>query len=219
MAFTVNGVGTSFCFARGSGGKGGDALECFVIAYMPMLPLRAMHLFNETGVFKQKYQVVPLKLTWSLIFRVYLRYWLVMPLLVGIVLASIATWEWFKRGKIDTTLLAVGWTMTITCLAAYFLLRVSDKRNRRIRHVLGVHDFGRSDPATWDRSILKGMRKPQELFDCESYLAAVPVLLEKHDYQNAMWAARLGAALESRDDAENRTDEIIRMHQYRGTHS
>jgi hypothetical protein len=71
-AVTINGIGTSYCFARGSAGTGGDALMCFVILYMPIVPLAAVHLFHEavksspllsavTGFSTRTFRTIPMR--------------------------------------------------------------------------------------------------------------------------------------------------------------
>jgi hypothetical protein len=215
MAFTFNGIGTSFCFARGSGDTGGDALECFVFAYMPIVPLRAVHLYGESGGFVgSKFQSVPLKSSGSLILRVYLKYWMLTPLVIGAILAGLNTWRLCRDGTTSGNdgPLAIGWAMTIFCLFLYFILWRTDRRNRQIRRLMGSHEFGTSDPAMWDRSVLSAVRPSRELFGTETFMAAVPVLLEQRDHRGAMWAARLAAALEVAETAERLTDEVLLAH-------
>jgi hypothetical protein len=91
-AFTMNGIGTSYCFARGSGGPGGDALVCFVIGFMPILPYAAVHLYHEAaGFFSTSYRSVPLRWSRELVLRVYCLYWLAIPFLAGSLTALFAT--------------------------------------------------------------------------------------------------------------------------------
>jgi hypothetical protein len=51
------------------------------------------------------------------------------------------------------------------------------------------------------------------MFGKESFSSAVPALLEKGDYRSALWAARVGAALEDRQTGERLTDEVLSVSQ------
>ena len=75
-AITINGIGVSYCFARGAGDVGGDALQCFVVMFMPLAAMKAVHLLNETHGFGTRgYRSIPLKWSNNLVWRVYCLYW------------------------------------------------------------------------------------------------------------------------------------------------
>jgi hypothetical protein len=218
MAFSVNGVGTSMCFARGSGIRGGDALECFVILFMPIVPLRPVHLFGESSeMMGSNYQAVPIRWSFSLVLRVFLLYWMAFPLLGGLILTLVTTMKLLHGEESDrwTPYAVGGWIVTLVCGLGYLLLWLTDKRNRRIRRVLGRHPWGRSDPAMWTQDLLSRINTPKEMFGEDSWSAAVPARLEQGDYSGAMWAARLAVALEDRGNGERLTDEVLRVSQGR----
>jgi hypothetical protein len=213
MAATINGIGTSFCFARGSGGRGGDALECFVVMFLPVVPFKAVHLYGETsGVPGRQYRAVPIRWSASLVLRVYLLYWMAFPLVAGVAMAFLFTYGLVRNGSLDgiAPFFITGWAVTLTCGIGYFLLWWTDRRTRSMRRLLGRHQYGSSDPATWIREVLAGVYSPQETFGVDSFAAAVPALLEKGDYQAAMWAARLATAKEDRATGERLTDKVLR---------
>jgi hypothetical protein len=86
---------------------------------------------------------------------------------------------------------------------------VTDRHNHAIRCVLGPHEFGSSDPATWTRDLLKCVAGPQS-YGAQSYTAAVPLLLDTGEFARAMWTARLAVALENRAEGEQLTDSVLR---------
>jgi hypothetical protein len=213
MPFTFNGIGTSYCFARGFGDPGDDALECFVIWFMPIIPLKAVHLYGATAApFGRQYRVVPIRWSLSLVLRVYLRYWMVLPMAAGVAAAFVLTLGWAVTGTLEgfVALFIAGWAVALTCGLGYFVLWQTDGRTRRIRRLLGGHNFGTSDPATLAREVLAGVVPAQEIFGVDSFSSAVPALLEKGDSRTALWAARLAAALEDRATAERLTDQVLR---------
>src|SRR5262245_5270449 len=125
MAATFNGIGTSFCFARGSGVRGGDALECFVILFMPIFPIKAVHLYGETTqIFGSNFRAIPLRWSPSLVVRVFLLHWMLFPLLIGSGMALLCTVRWVGEGSLDefAPFLVVGWATTLTCGLGYFAL-------------------------------------------------------------------------------------------------
>ncbi len=214
MPTMINGIGTSYCFARGSGRQGGDAIECIVILYIPIVPCLgpALHLFGQTSEgMTSSFQTIPIKKSIGLLLRVYLMYWSIVLLLVGLALGIFNTHWWLTEHNDERYLQFVraGWTMVSLSILSYFFLLVTDKRNRRIRQVLGYHRYGNSDPATWTGFILSELPSSNEVFGTETYSSAVPLLLEKNDFQNAMWAARLSRAVEDRDTAERLTNEVL----------
>jgi hypothetical protein len=212
MPGTVNGIGTSVCFGRGSvkwNGLGtGDAMECFVVLFMPVIPYKAMHVFNWTGT---NYNAIPIRWSGSLLFRTFALYWMAIPLVVGLVAAVVGGINGFSHGFSPGYLTALlgGLGAVLACVLGYWALLSVDRRTRDIRRVYGPHQFGASDPTTWTDDLLKCVAEPKELFNADSYAAAATALLEKKDYASAMWAARLSTALENQSAGEALTDAIL----------
>src|SRR5262245_35945361 len=73
MPQTVNGIGTAVCKAGGDvWGDSYDAMECFVIFFMPIVPYAAYHTF---GWNRNQYRRVPIRTTTGLLVRTYMRAW------------------------------------------------------------------------------------------------------------------------------------------------
>jgi hypothetical protein len=85
----------------------------------------------------------------------------------------------------------------------------TDRRNKAIRYVLGRHEAGTSDPVTWTEELLERVATPHELFGTKPFSSAVPCLMKDSRFSDAMWAARLCTALESKQEGEQLTDEIL----------
>ncbi|MBM4071234.1 MAG: hypothetical protein FJ271_20205 [Planctomycetes bacterium] len=90
-----------------------------------------------------------------------------------------------------------------------FVASRDDPRHRSIRLLLGLHEWGSSDPATWSKKILKDVVDPQEAFGAPSFAIRARKSLKKKRWAEAMWAARLATALEDEDEGEAITDEIL----------
>jgi hypothetical protein len=215
MAFTFNGCGTTVYHGRGKVGWGSfDAVEWFVLFYVPFAPLRPIHTFgwkNSWG--GQKFQCIPIRWSAVLVLRSFLRPWKWLLIIAGCVALLLGTLlartppnqpgggygeEWF---------FLFGALLTILGLILYVLLAVTDRRTQNIRRVLGPHQLGSCDPAVMKKPMNPD---PREHFGAESYADAVPALLDAERYSRAMWAARLSTAWEDPAVGEELTDQVLR---------
>lgn len=93
--------------------------------------------------------------------------------------------------------------------AGLFLFRDTDARRRRdIRLVIGRHEWGSSDPTTWPKAIANRVRPAQD-FRVKSFAELSERFARKRQWPQAMFAARLCAALEKRGKGERLTDQIL----------
>jgi hypothetical protein len=83
------------------------------------------------------------------------------------------------------------------------------RRDRDIRLVLGLHDWGGSDPATWHPDLCREVVDPGEAFGAESFAALGRGALADGRWGEAMWAARLSVAVEGGADGEALTDAVL----------
>jgi hypothetical protein len=206
---TVNGFGTAVCGAGGFVSWGGapdfDAVECFVALYMPVLPYKAVHTFHWDG---WNYRQVPIAWSLGLVVRAFARRWLIAVGLVGGFLLIGGFTE--RDAPTKDVLFLSALALYVVAALGYWLLWVTDQRSRNLRRVLGPHDFGSSDPATWRGELLELLPGSRPLFGTDTYAAAVSVLLEDRKYGSAMYAARLAVAVEDAKYGEELTDMILR---------
>jgi hypothetical protein len=212
MPFTVNGIGTHLCGSRGYTRWGGqpdfDAVECLVFVYLPLIPLKAVHSFNWQGT---QYQGLPIRWSWGLVLHAMLRRWIFVPALGGIVASAIGIVD-YVNGRLspgEYVMIGIGVTVFVLSVAGMWAIHTSDRRNRAIRCMLGRHQFGSSDPATWKDGLLNGVTKPNELHGTSTYADAASKCLSAGAYSDAMWSARLSTALENRTTGEMLTDTIL----------
>jgi hypothetical protein len=219
MPYTVNGIGTSVCRARGdilwdptrlpapmNSTHDGDAVECFVLLYLPLIPLRAVHTFDWNG---NQYRSIPIRFGLGLFARAFLRRVTAIAMVflffaaLGVTFAKNETTE--QKLQMAPYLGAVA----VALLASHLLLQSTDRRNKDIRYVLGQHGAGSSDPATWKPDMLSRMSSPQQLYGTLTFAEAAAQSLQQGHLARAMWAARLCAALEDRREGERLTDEVL----------
>jgi hypothetical protein len=212
MPFTFNGIGTAlrgysspiYWTKPGWMGLGQkadhDAMECFVLLYVPLIPLRAVHTFSWTG---NRYRVLPLRGAGRLVLNVYGRL-LGMALAVGGLWGLLLAVAGSSSGGRPGSQLAVeiGIALVVSGLGYGIVrwLRSRDSRTRDVRLVIGPHEAGSSDPALWSKEVLEKV-KPVPLSDAQASL-------QGGHYAQAMMRARIAAALGD-PDAERLTDEIL----------
>ncbi|MEW4487954.1 hypothetical protein AB1L42_07705 [Thalassoglobus sp. JC818] len=224
MPTTVHGFGTAICDARGhlswqdsTSGKTTDfdAVECFCIAYLPVLPLKAIHVFRKSSP-GQSFNYLQLPIQWSadLVISAFLRRWAVIPALCGtgaFLFLTMELYEGLRKWNQETlTLLAISALIVVISCLVWPLLNWLDRRNRALRTVLGPSPYGSSDPATWTTELLEKIAPPHQMFATDSYDEAVDPLLREQQFGRAMLAARLTTAIENSILGEEMTDRILR---------
>jgi hypothetical protein len=184
-----------------------DALECLVFLYLPLIPYKTVHAFNWQGT---QYRAIPIRWSWGLVARGMLRRWLWASCILGIICGAIAVTEGrgaampgFSVGMLVLGVIGVG----VSALG-WWALAASDRRNREIRRLLGPHQFGSSDPATWTDDLLRAAHGPREAHGTATFADAVPRALAAGALSRAMWAARMSTALEDRAIGEMLTDTV-----------
>lgn len=204
MPTTINGFGTSFCksagFARFAGNEGSsadcDGFVCFVVLFFPLVPISPIHSFEWSG---NQYRSIAIRWSPLLLTQAFLRRWSILLLIAGAVFLE----------KEAVTYAAVGTAMLVLFVSVWIWLFVGDLRNRTIRQVLGRGEFGSSDPITWPMSIRSSIRSPSAIFGTPTYASAVPGLLDRNCYSQAILAARLEAAIGDQITGEHMTDLVL----------
>ncbi|HUJ28830.1 MAG TPA: hypothetical protein VLW85_22570 [Myxococcales bacterium] len=208
MPFTFNGIGTALSgysapiqWKKPSlfGPKADhDAMECFVVLYLPIIPLRAVHAFNWQGT---RYRVLPLRRTFGMILHTYLRPLGLLLTGIGIVMLALGAVGAATEGRQGALAgIAAGAVVGLLGFATLRWLRSRDARTRDVRLVIGPHEAGSSDPALWSKEVLDKL-KPAQIADAQAALQA-------GRYGQAMIGARIAAA-QGDPEGERLTDEIL----------
>jgi len=204
--FTFNGIGVEVCegralvkWARGMPSDH-DAVQCFVVFWLPVVPIMAMHRSVRGG----KIHDQPIPLTIDLLAWAFARRWLYLVLGLGLLLPALPLWtrQPYIRYALGAGLF--GFALWLT-----HAFRNWDQRARNIRRLLLPHDIGSSDPATWPHVLLRSVPKPMEMFGTPTFADAVPSLYQGGEFNRAMWAARLATAIENRRQGEDLTNAIL----------
>ena len=208
------GFGEAICKARGFVRWGReddcDSVVCVTVLFIPIYPQKTIHTYNWNGLACDS---IPIRWSFMLVFCAMLRRLLYGPLGLGLILVLVFAIslldqrEGIERMRAVLALVIVP-LLAVSALGFWFLSHV-DQRCRNIRRVLGPHNLGSSDPATWTGQTLKSTPSSRELFGTESYAEAVCLLLEAREFARAMLAARLTVAFESRQKGEDLTDAIL----------
>jgi hypothetical protein len=158
MPTSVNGFGTGLISASKKRNNGGavqfDAIEAFMLAYLPIIPYKAIHVLSmQHGGFSERYQFAPLRLSGRLILRAFLKRWGTLLMCFGAVFLGIF-------GAATMTMARPFTATDRSCLIAFALMLVAgilgtlawyavSRTDERIKDVLGPHRYGTSDPLYW----------------------------------------------------------------------
>jgi hypothetical protein len=172
-----------------------DAVNCVIFFFLPLFPLKAYHTFNWSG---NTCLIHPIRRSSVLLLRAMLRPYLMgifaVSILALMALAAILIFGTQNKKILENIVLfwlifvAVAFTFVLS-LALSIWLNKCNKHSRDIRLLLGPHELGSSDPATWPEEIL-------EKFESEiTYLRGDKIQLAKTalregKFSEAMLAAR-----------------------------
>jgi hypothetical protein len=207
----LHGLGIAVCSSRGSVDWGGeaedyDAVECVTFCFMPVLPLRCVHVSVETAKEAPETVYHPLRFRPSSVGIAFARRWLWGLIIVALI--GLVSENGLKRkGGVRAVLTATS-LLAVSSLGLRFLDR-GDQQNRNVRYLLGRHRFGSSDPADWTPDRLASPPSSRELYGTETFAEAIPELLRNGEYSRAMWAARLSVVLEDARAGENWTHAVL----------
>jgi hypothetical protein len=73
----------------------------------------------------------------------------------------------------------------------------------------GKHAWGSSDPAFWHQDLLQCVIPPRNSVGKGSFYEGACAFLAAKEFGRAMWAARLGLALENAENGEKVTSQIL----------
>ncbi len=218
MPLSINGIGTGVCPARGSIRWPGlkspdcDAMECFVLLHMPVIPYKPIHTYDWKG---NKYRAIPIRASRSLVLRAMSRSWLgILPLIVAVVPFLCLLVFIFAPPAADRSGLAVSMVLMLLVtlgisLGTFQWLKKSDQRNLAIRRALGRHQLGSSDPADWNAELARAVQPGKERASKLSYADSARRALAVGKFSAAMWDARFACLVEDRVQSEQLTDEIL----------
>ena len=202
MPMTVNGFGTAVCGGRGNVGWGSfDAMEWLVAAYLPVVPVKAVHTFGWQG---EQYRMIPIRWSFDLVLRTFFARWAWGLGIIALILVI--------AGFAESSVLLFGIAGALVAIAALIgvLLRLSDRRNKSIRYVLGAATIGNCDPAHMQSGLLGEMKADTQVaYGTDSYAEAAEKLHREGAYARAMWCARMATALEDPREGERLTDAIL----------
>lgn len=218
MPATVNGIGSQWCgyWAPIRWEKGGalsrsadhDCMVCFVIFFLPILPLQAVHTFGWEG---DRCIQTPIRWSMTLILNALVRpYLLAAAIGIPIVLSlyAFASWEEIRRGRFEFASLGIPAGIAVGAAVLLVLLGRLDRKSRDIRLIIGPHEAGSSDPATWSPALaadtLEKIRIGGESVDEES----VREMMRQGRPARAMWLARIAAG-NGEPWGKNMTEEFL----------
>lgn len=235
--YSINGCGTMCVEARGEVDWGdrledADAILAVCFLGVPIVPYRAVHTTGwqshdpKVGLGGHRYRSIPIRWSWDLVAKAFvwriLFFWVMAGLFFSFT-AFAGSKGWSKPfpglgGQnaqwLDTYRFLIGSVVVALLIVLPFVVRWGlkriDRRHCDIRLLLGRHLLGSSDPAYWTETHLHLVPPAQNVFGTPTFSEAVPRALESGDFMQAMFAARLTAALGNRRRGEELTDQVLR---------
>jgi hypothetical protein len=200
-----------------------DAVECFTLFFLPLIPLKSVHIWEEKEGGTTREAVIPIRESDALVGRVMRRGWSRAFLACGLFFGFAAALYYTIAHPPPSDphfarffrWVSFYWFVTISPVALWVLgaLWSSRRADRpcKIRILLGPHALGTSDPETWlDDTVAQAVPGLKIWLGAESFAEAAERLLESEDFRHAMWAARMSTACEDRRRGEQITDRILK---------
>jgi hypothetical protein len=148
------------------------------------------------------YRAIPLRWSPGLLARTFLLRWIWLPLLTGLLFSISAA-----HGLIAKM---AGFWLFGLCAIVVAGLWLLNRRDQQIRMLLGRHRLGASDPVTWTKDLLALVAPPSAWFRANTFAEACDSLLAQRKASEAMWAARLCAAIEDPERGRELTNRVLR---------
>lgn len=191
-----------------------DAMECVTILFLPVFPLKAYHTYNWAH---NSCTAMQIRSTAHLVVRAMLRPYLLGITWIGGIVASLVlliqvaeslgpAGSQHQHAVGALYLCGIPFVVGLLGLIA---LNAVDRRYRDIRLLLGPHEMGSSDPATWLPETRAQKRIPASLCVETSLVNAGERALAEGRFAEAMLAARLAAG-DGDLSGEELTENILR---------
>jgi hypothetical protein len=136
--------------------------------------------------------------------------WIGLGATLGCIALFLASLGLFVNLKFVPAAAALVGSVVVGGLGFWLTRPAADEaRHRAIRLLLGFHEWGASDPATWSEELVAEVVAPKEAFGVESFAALAEKERAAGRWGEAMWAARLCAAVENEAKGQTLTDAIL----------
>ncbi len=226
MTGTINGIGTVL-YGYGAavrwqkrgllkpvGKADHDTVECAVFLYLPLFPLRGFHTWDWPTV-GSEHKELQIRPPGHLTVRAMVRVWLGLSLPLTIILGLPVIVDLIRYGSLvgsgEMFLWLCGSSVVfLICFFGLLFAMPGNRRDRDIRLILGPHQLGSSDPATWMENTLNYIRPASELFGISDVVDGARKALQEKKYALAMFGARLAVA-RGKLQGEDLTDEILTL--------
>ncbi len=185
-----------------------NVVDYLAFMFIPIIPLEAGHIsigHNPHLAKKLEYERYQIRLQPRDIITGYIR----RLSQLGLIISTPVLVLFIFVNRIDTEELILWMIIWIISLGGYLYQITRANQDLKIRLLLGRHSLGSSDPVTWKNDFLPSPSICQDLYQCNRFEEAVPILIKRGEWSRAMWAARLCTALEDVAVGETLTKEVL----------
>lgn len=220
MAWSVNGVGTGIVKASRKQDIGGhtqfDAVQALIFFFMPIIPYRVIHVLTmqDAGYERQQFQSITLRPALRILAKAYLNGWGNVLMIGGglglpFIVFAFATMP-RQLNRADWICLAVFAVGLFVGVISKLLWLVLDRRDQRIRRIMGPHELGTSDPYYWTDETANSVRETVLRDRNEPSLTAVAAkCLLEGDRGGAMFFVRLAMRCENDPEVDAQYAQIL----------
>lgn len=199
MPFSINSFGSGFFRAskkrKIEGHTQYDAIEAMMGLFLPVLPIKVIHIADVTAPrMVSLYHCLPLKFAPRIVLKAFLRRWGSVLIWIGLPLAVLLTSAQLRKGAVPpgAFFLTCSYGILLVAVLMLLTLRKMDRRDERIKDIIGPHSYGSADPIYWPDDVAdKMVGDLLERCSCPSLLHVARLATSNRNPSLAMMSVRL----------------------------
>lgn len=235
MTYTINGIGTSFVAASKVHEGTYDAVEAFVIFFLPIVPYKTLHIVGSSSNFMStSYNVVQMRYSGRIALKAIMRLWSIVAIMAGVIFLIFA--GMLAAGGIKQMIdnQNVGAALAGCCLFipfsaplvlggfTFFLYWWMDRYDHTIKTIIGVHELGSADPYYWPDDVLASVESAiLQTTGMPNLAAGAEAAFRQGDLSFAMKQIRMAQRVEPQNNLDQLFQQVLDQYHsmQRSTHS
>lgn len=223
MTYTINGIGTSFVGASKLHEGTYDAVEAFVIFFIPIVPYKTLHIVGSTSNFMStSYHTVPLRFSPRIAMKAVMRVWSILLIVAGVIFVGFAALLAANGLAEMVEKQSAGMLLAACCIfvpfsaplllggLALFLYWWMDRYDHTIKQIIGPHELGSADPYYWPEDVLQDTANEMlQSTGAASLAADADQAFRRGDLSLAMKQIRMAQRLEPQNNLATLFQQVL----------